>query len=362
MKDSVFKIVHYVNQFYGQIGGEEKADVGFSIFEGPVGPGVALEKNFNGDAKVIATVVCGDNYFSSDPEKNSKQFIEMIRDYHPDIVVAGPAFEAGRYGISCGAVCAAVTESLKIPALTGMFVENPGIRLYREKAFIVKTGQSARHMAEDMKRIARLGISLLKKEWAYRFLTGDGVGSPEEYEYYTRGIVKNEITTKTAAQRALDMLLAKVKNKPFETELALPDFDTVPSPKPVQDLGECTIALVSDGGLCKKGNEAGMSGRGNSVWTTYSIKEFFSPEKTKDDYEIVHTGYFPVDVLEDVNRLVPVDVMREFEKEGKIGKLFSEYFCTSGNATVADICQRIGAEMAKKIIEEKVDAVLLTST
>ena len=36
------KVVHYLNQFFGQVGGEDKADTGFMIREGPVGPGLAL--------------------------------------------------------------------------------------------------------------------------------------------------------------------------------------------------------------------------------------------------------------------------------------------------------------------------------
>ena len=36
------KVVMYINQFFGQIGGEEKADIGPQLREGPVGPAVAL--------------------------------------------------------------------------------------------------------------------------------------------------------------------------------------------------------------------------------------------------------------------------------------------------------------------------------
>jgi len=36
MAQKKWKAVHYINQFYGQIGGEEAADVRFSIQEGAV--------------------------------------------------------------------------------------------------------------------------------------------------------------------------------------------------------------------------------------------------------------------------------------------------------------------------------------
>ena len=38
------KIVYYVNQFYGQIGGEEAADQTPIVKEGSVGPAVAMQE------------------------------------------------------------------------------------------------------------------------------------------------------------------------------------------------------------------------------------------------------------------------------------------------------------------------------
>lgn len=362
MSGKPFKVIHYINQFFGQIGGEDKADVGFSKKEGPVGPGLMIENLFDGRAQVVATIICGDNYFSKDAEKNADSFVDQIRSYGPDLVIAGPAFEAGRYGVSCGAVCKAAARQLGIPAITGMYVENPGVDIFREYAYIVETGNSARHMAEDLSKIVKLALNILDGESSDIFLTGDGVGSPEDFNYFPRGVVKNIFTQKTAAERGIEMLLKKTKGEQFKSELTLPRFDDVPPPRPISDPSGCTLAVVSDGGLCRKGNDAGLSGRGNAVWTTYRIDDFFASERSKEDYEIVHTGYFPVDVLDNVNRLIPMDVLREFQQEGKIGSLYPEYLCTSGNATVAGKCQAMGQEMAKKLSDDKVDAVILTST
>ena len=44
MQKNKLKVIHYLNQFFGQIGGEEKTDVGFSIEKKPVGPGLAMQK------------------------------------------------------------------------------------------------------------------------------------------------------------------------------------------------------------------------------------------------------------------------------------------------------------------------------
>ena len=38
------KVVHYLNQFFAGVGGEEKANVGPGAREGAVGPGMALNQ------------------------------------------------------------------------------------------------------------------------------------------------------------------------------------------------------------------------------------------------------------------------------------------------------------------------------
>ena len=43
MASQQIRIVHYLNQFFGGIGGEDKADVSLRIKEGPIGPGIGLQ-------------------------------------------------------------------------------------------------------------------------------------------------------------------------------------------------------------------------------------------------------------------------------------------------------------------------------
>ena len=63
------KVVHYINQFFAQIGGEEKADYPVELRVGEiVGPGMALTQNFKDDAEIIATIICGDSYFNENLE------------------------------------------------------------------------------------------------------------------------------------------------------------------------------------------------------------------------------------------------------------------------------------------------------
>ena len=133
----MLKVVHYLNQFFGGIGGEDKAEAGPQVHEGAKGPGRAFEKALGNRGKIVATVICGDNYFAENIEGASEEAIALIRPFRPDLFIAGPAFNAGRYGIACGGICAAVIRQLGIPAVTGMHEENPGVDLYRPEVYIL---------------------------------------------------------------------------------------------------------------------------------------------------------------------------------------------------------------------------------
>lgn len=363
MTEKKLKVVHYLNQFFGQIGGEDKADIGFMVKEGTLGPGLVLQKGLGEKAVVVATIICGDNYFSKNPEAASEESLKLIESYRPDLFFAGPALAAGRYGVACGAICKTVGEKLGIPAITGMYEENPGVEMYRKFAFICKTGNSALDMAESISHMIKLALKLISRERGPHLVSRENLPRPEEYGYFSRIILRNEYTDNSAAERSVDKLLAKIKGGSFESEVFLPRFEKVEPPSPVKDLRACEIILISDGGLVPKGNPDGLSGRGNLRWTKYEIDTFLPEDFDSSHYEIAHTGYFPVQVLEDPNRLVPADVIRNLVKEGKVGKLHPTFFSTSGNATVSRRCAEMGEEMGEEIKRRgNIGAVLLTST
>jgi glycine reductase len=362
MSEKSLRVVHYLNQFFGQVGGEDKADIGFTVKTGPLGSGLALQKALGDKADVMATIICGDNYFSKNPEQAGEEGFKLIEPYHPDLFFAGPAFAAGRYGVACGAICKAVGEKLGIPVITGMYQENPGVDMYRKYAYICKTGNSIRDMTESISHMTRLALKLISKEKGTHLVSRENLPRPDEYGYFSRVILRNEYTDKIAAERSIDKLLAKLRGEPFKSEVTLPKFEKVKPPAPLKDPRTCEIILISDGGLVPKGNPDGLSGRGNLRWTSYEIETFLPENFKSSDYEIAHTGYFPVQILEDPNRLVPVDVMRDLIKEGKVGKLHPSFFSTSGNATISRRCAEMGDEMGAEIEKRSVNAVILTST
>jgi betaine reductase len=346
-----YRIIHYVNQFYAGIGGEEKADVAPEIREGVVGPGMAFKAAFGADAEIVATVVCGDSYFASNMEKTSAEIIEMMKEYKPDAVIAGPAFNAGRYGTACGALCEAVVRDLGIPAVSGMYPENPGVEMYKKSFYIVETPDSAVGMRKAVPAMAGLLLKLLR---------GEALGTPAEEGYIERGIRKNKFYEKLAAERVVDMFTAKLKGEPFVTEYPMPEFDRVAPQPAVKDMKNAVIALVTSGGICPVGNPDHIEASSASKFGEYDITGV--DDLTCDAYCTAHGGYDATYADEDSDRVVPVDVLRDMEREGVFKKLHNKFYSTVGNGTAVASSKRFGTEIADRLIADGVTAVILTST
>jgi glycine reductase len=345
------RIVHYLNQFFGGLGGEEKAGSGLEARDEAVGPGKLLQQLLGTDAKVVLTLICGDNYAVENQQAMLGATLDKIRDAKPDLFVAGPCFQAGRYGMAAGALCVAVQAQLNIPAIAGMANENPGADLYREFLYIVDSGDNAARMREVLTSMARLAIKLVNK---------NAIGLPREEGYLSRGLIRDQFVEHTAAERLVDMLLAKVKEEPFESEMAPTTFAPIPMPPSIKDLSKAKVMLITDGGLVPKGNPDKIQGSAATRWGVYDIGG--CDDLKGENYEISHGGYDAQFVRQDPDRLVPLDVMRELEKEGVIGKLHDAFISTSGLANPLSNTRRMGREMAERAKQLGIDAIILTST
>lgn len=345
------KFVHYINQFFANIGGEEKADYAPEVRDGVVGPGLAFNQAFGEEAEIIATVICGDSYFNENVDSATETVLNMIKEKAPDGVICGPAFNAGRYGVACGTVAAAVKEQLGLPVVTGMYKENPGADMYKNKVYMCPTKNSAAGMRDAVKKLAPLALKIAK---------GEKIGASCQEGYMPNGVRVNFFEKERGSKRAVKMLLKKLADKPFETEYPMPTFDRVDPQPAIKDLSKATIALCTSGGIVPKGNPDHIESSNASHYGEYDITGVM--DLTEETYETAHGGYDPVYANEDADRVLPVDVMREFEKEGVIGKLHNKFYTTVGNGTAVASAKAFAEEYAQKLIADGVDAVIMTST
>jgi len=348
---SKIRVVHYINQFFAGVGGEEKAHIAPELRTELPPISVQLQGKLGEEFEVVATVVCGDSYFNENLEKVQVELIDMIKGCDPQLFIAGPAFNAGRYGVAAGTITKAVQDELHIPAVTAMYVENPGTDMFRKEIYILETSDSAAGMRKSLPKLAKFAAKLAK---------GEEILSPKEEGYHERGVRVNFFSKKRGSERAVEMLVKKIKGEEFETEYPMPNFDRVEPNPAVKDLTKAKIALVTSGGIVPKGNPDHIESSSASKYGEYSLEGF--NDLTAETHETAHGGYDPVYANEDSDRVLPVDVMRDFVREGKIGSLHEKFYTTVGNGTAVASAVGFAKEYAQKLVADGVDAVILTST
>jgi glycine reductase len=349
--NQTIRVVHYLNQFFAQFGGEEKGSLGPGFREGPVGPGHVLQQALGTNAELIGTIYCGDNSFAEHEDGALDELLRMVAACKADLLLAGPAFESGRYGVACGAVCHAAQARLGIMAVAGMDESNPGVALYRKSLYIVNSGPSVVRMSAALQRMAELGLKLAR---------GTPIGKPQDESYLARGIKRNEFAAKPPAERAVDMLLAKLRGEAIQPEITPPQFTPAKAARALDDLSSAVIALVTDGGLVAEGNPEKMAPGRPTRYTSISVTDLQSLDPAA--FDVVHSGYDTTLANQDPNRLVPLDTVRQLEKKGVIGRVYDIVHATGGAHAAVENATRIGEQIAARLKAAGVQGVILTST
>lgn len=348
----MLKAIHYINQFFGQVGGEDAADYKPTFHNELVGCSNMLNQMMP-DIEVTNTIICGDNYIASNTEEALAEILGWLEKQEFDIFFAGPAFMAGRYGVGCGTVCKAVKEKFDVPVITSMNEENPGTEMFHKDMYIFEGGRKATFMKQDMEKMAVFAQKIAKGE---ELLPASVEG------YYPRGIRKEIFHPESiqASDRVVDMLLKKLRGEPFQTELVIPKRETVPVATPIKDLSKATIALVNSSGVVPVDNPDRIQSASATKWGKYNIAGLDNlPEGV---YKTIHAGFDPAAMCAVPDRGMPVDAMRAYEKEGKIGKLYDYFYATVGTGTSQVYAAKFGQEIAAELKEAGVDGVLLVST
>ncbi|MFQ5851316.1 MAG: glycine/betaine/sarcosine/D-proline family reductase selenoprotein B, partial [Candidatus Binatia bacterium] len=192
-------IIHMVNQFFAGLGGEEKADIPVGVLEGASGVARGLQAQIGDQARVAATLFCGDNYYHDHPEEARAAVLREVSSRQPQVVVAGPAFNSGRYGLACVEICQILADALEIPCVTAMHPQNPAVATYRDyhnpRVFLLPTAETAAGMTQALGALAR---------FASRVGSGIDVGPAQEEGYLSRGIRRMEQANRPGVERDID--------------------------------------------------------------------------------------------------------------------------------------------------------------
>lgn len=347
------KILHYLNQFFAQIGGEEKAGQEVVFIPRPVGLGTEIHYSLKRYGVEFATIACGDNYFHEQEKVALRSIAEILDRYSPDIFFAGPAFNAGRYGLACAKLCSLVQEARRIPAFTGMYEDNPGTKEVGRHLLVIQTASSVTGMREALKKFTDLLELLL--------LSDTNMIERFRAEHCLK--LQRRFTVKAHAPdfvRSVDLLLAKLDGRPYESEIPFIESAPYIIPGPLENMRDVTLALVTEGGLVPKGNPDRLESNRASKHLKYSISGL---DRLKcGEFEAMHTGYDSSTVNQDPNRLVPLDALRVLEKCGRFKKLHDQYYVTTGTGAPPSMMEELGSQIADALATNGVQGVILTAT
>ena len=343
------RVVHFLNQFFAGVGGEAEANRPVDCRAGPLGPGRRLGELLGADAAIAATIWAGDNYFADHAADARSRVRDLLAELQPSVVVAGPAFDAGRYGVACAEVCD-VARAMGIPAVTAMHPDNPGAALHRE-TLIVPTPAEVIGMGAALGGLARLTLKLAR---------GEELGPALDEGYLPRGIRRPCRRERSGRERALAMLKAKLAGQPYQTEMLVRPYEAVAPAPPVGDLASATVGLITTGGIVPKGNPDRLVRGGADHWFRYAIDGL--PALDARDWDCVHRGFHIEMVKANPNYVLPLHVMRELEGRGAVKGLYRWFFSTSGVGTAVANAKRMGTEMAAELKEAGVRAAVLDAT
>jgi glycine reductase len=310
-----------------------------------------LQQVLGDRGEVVATVICGDDYAAeNDDDEAGISIREALERHKPDLVVAGPAFDSGRYGLGCALICR-VAQSMGIAAVTGMHPDNAAVITHRREMLAVPTGVSATEMQSALSDMARLGVKIAR---------GEELGSAADEGYIPRGIRKLVFKEKVGYERALDMLMARVEGRDWSSEILVQQYGTVEPAPPIEDLSNATIAFVLSTGIVPRGNPDSIPGARALEAFRYSIEGIDS--LTTDRWESVHGG-FNTRILntENPNYAMPLPSLRQLEAEGVIGGIYPYFFSTVGNQTAVGPAEEIGERIADELKAEGVSAAIQVS-
>lgn len=104
-------------------------------------------------------------------------------------------------------------------------------------------------------------------EFGNKLLKGEKTKGAQIEGYYLRGI-RHEIFLENetpAYERAIGMLLKKINNESFVSELPIPELETVPI-APAAKLADAKIALITSGGIVPVDNPDKIQSASATRW------------------------------------------------------------------------------------------------
>jgi glycine reductase complex component B subunit gamma len=232
-----------------------------------------------------------------------------------------------------------------------MHPENPGASGARRGLYIVPTGASTTSMQAALEALAPL---------ARRLGRGEALGLAEVDGYMPRGARRVHDRGRPGYQRALDMLLDKLHGRPYRSEVPYAAPERVAPAAPIPDLARARIAMVTTGGLVRKGNPDRQVSANAVRYHRHTVSELES--LSPKEWEAYHAGYFNHLVNSNPNYILPLSFLRDLERQGKVGRVHDHIYALPGVSTPVAVAAGHGRNIAADLKAAGVDGALLVAT
>jgi betaine reductase len=184
---------------------------------------------------------------------------------------------------------------------------------------------------------------------------------PAEIEgYLPRGLRRVHDRGRPGYQRALDMLLDKLHGRPYRSEVPYAAPERVPPAPPIADLSRARIAMVTTGGLVRKGNPDKQVSANAVRYHRHTVAELES--LSPKEWEAYHAGYFNHLVNSNPNYILPLSFLRDLERQRKIGRVHEHIYALPGVSTPVAVSAGHGRSIAADLKAGGVDGALLVAT
>lgn len=133
------KLVMIYDQIQAGAGTKDDKMLGLNITKERVGPAVMMESSLKEiDAQVLATLYCGNGYYSENKDEVIRKMVAMVQKIGADAVICGPSFNYLEFSDMCANVASELNK-LEIPVVCAMSEENENvIKQFSKEINIVK--------------------------------------------------------------------------------------------------------------------------------------------------------------------------------------------------------------------------------
>ena len=304
----------------------------------------------------------------------------IVRYYLHEGLINGPAYREGRNGIF---TCTHILQILAIKYLQSTYM--PLKKISKIVSTLTYDGLKALLLDRAALNPLLSGVSLDRKRAAKKTIQGPEPGVPAIYDNCTSwrrfqihdklelnveehfNVLGKDVDIKTIFSRIMQVLAGTDQQDcqgeaTNEEDFNFDDLDLgyVSAALPLKDRSRAVIALVTEGGLVPKGNPDKLESARASRFLRYSLQGI--DDLRPGEFESVDRGWNNAHVNNDPDRLLPLDIMRELEKEKVYSKLYPYYYTTTGAGNSIDTAKKMGKRIARELKARGISGVLFTST